>query len=50
MTSNSPFKMGNRGSPRTSNFSSGFKGKSFGRTGRTSFGRMGGSFKGFGRR
>ena len=50
MSSNSPFKKNHRSQIGTSNFSSKFRSHSFDRIGRTSIGKMGGSFRGFRRR
>lgn len=50
ITSNSPFKRSHLGKAGISNFSRSFRGNSFGRMGRTSIGKIGGSFRRFGRR
>ncbi len=50
MSSNSPFKKNHRSQIGTSNFSSKFRSHSFDRIGRTSIGKMGGSFRRFGSR
>lgn len=50
MSSNSLFKKNHRSQIGTSNFSSKFRSHSFDRIGRTSIGKMGGSFQRFGRR